>query len=53
MWWDVDQPLAEKGRGGAVYLQPLSDVLSLAILEEALVERNAVHAGGAVARTIY
>lgn len=52
MWWDVDQPLAEKGRG-AVYLQPLSDVLSLAILEEALVERNAVHAGGAVARTIY
>lgn len=42
-------------RGDKAYLKPLTDVVPLALLEEALVVRDAVHAGGrerAVACTI-
>lgn len=32
--------------GNKAYLKPLTDVILLALLEEALVVRHAVHAGG-------
>jgi hypothetical protein len=35
---------------GEAYLDPLTDVLPLAILEEALVVRDAVHTGTAASR---
>jgi hypothetical protein len=41
MW----EPNGADGRGGRADLEPLADVLLLAILEEALVVRDVIHAG--------